>query len=126
MSEEDLHQQPVILVVEDEELICLMAADILEDTGFRVLEAENAHGALNILELRPDVRLLFTDIHMPGSFDGMELARRVHARWPHVRLVLTSGRDAPHGAEIPDDGRFIAKPYDAQQLVGQVQELLLG
>jgi len=126
MSERDLHQQPVILVVEDEELIRLMAADILEDTGFSVLEAENAQGALDILEQRPDVRLLFTDIHMPGSFDGMELARRVHVRWPHVRLVLTSGRGEPRGTEIPDDGRFIVKPYRAEQLVGQVQELMRG
>jgi two-component system, response regulator PdtaR len=126
MSEKELHQQPVILVVEDEELIRLMAVDILENTGFSVLEAEDAQTALSILEARPDVRLLFTDLQMPGALDGMELARRVHERWPNVRLILTSGRSEARRAEIPDDGCFIAKPYWAEQLVGQVQDLLRG
>lgn len=124
MSKKELRQQPVILVVEDEELIRLVAADILEDTGFSVLEAENAQAALNILEARPDVRLLFTDLHMPGALDGMELARLVHERWPNIRLLLTSGRTELCRAEIPDDGRFIAKPYWPEQLVGQVKEAL--
>jgi CheY-like chemotaxis protein len=124
MTETDPHTQPVILVAEDEELIRLWAADVLEENGFSVLEAANAEAAMRVLETRPEVRLLFTDIHMPGAFDGMELARRVHDRWPHVQLVVTSGKIQPRPAEIPDDGRFLAKPYRAEQLVGQVQELL--
>ena len=125
MTETVPHAQLVILVAEDEELIRLWAADVLQESGgFSVLEAANAEAALRVLEARPEVRLLFTDIHMPGAFDGMELARRVHDRWPHVQLVVTSGKIAPRPTEIPDEGRFLAKPYRAEQLVGQVEELL--
>jgi two-component system, response regulator PdtaR len=111
-------------VAEDETLLRALAVDILEDTGFRVIEAGNAIAALSVLETRPDVCLLFTDIGMPGLLDGLELARQVHERWPHVLLILTSGQREPRRAEIPDDGRFIVKPYRAEELVGQVHELL--
>jgi len=124
MTETDPHPQPVVLVAEDEELIRLWAAGVLQENGFSVLEAANAEAALRVLEARPEVRLLFTDIHMPGAFDGMELARRVHDRWPNVLLVVTSGKIEPRTAEIPDESRFLPKPYRAEQLVGQVQELL--
>ena len=116
--------QPLVLVVEDEELLRLYAADLLEAHGFAVLKAENADEALKVLEQRNDVRLLFTDIQMPGALDGMDLARQVHIRWPHVLLVITSGQTAPTRAEIPDDGRFIAKPYRASDLLGQVDNLI--
>jgi len=92
----------VVLVVDDEELLRLHAADLLEEEGFEVIEAPNAEAALQVLASRPDVRLLFTDIHMPGPLDGMDLARRVHERWPHVLLVVTSGRGRPSDDEIPD------------------------
>jgi two-component system, response regulator PdtaR len=116
--------QPLVLVVDDEELLRLHAADLLEDQGYRVIEAENAAAALKVLETHPDVRLLFTDIQMPGKLDGMDLARRVHARWPNVLLVITSGQVRPARAEIPDDGRFVAKPYRASELLGQVNDLM--
>ena len=124
MAETDPHTQPVVLVAEDEELIRLWAADVLQENGFSVVEAANAEAAMRVLETRPEVRLLFTDIHMPGAFDGMELARRVHDRWPHVQLVVTSGKIEPRPDEIPDEGRFLAKPYRAEQLVEQVLEML--
>ena len=124
MAEADHHTRGVILVAEDEDLVRLIATDILEECGFSVIEAENAEEALTVLEARPDVRLLFTDINMPGALNGIELARQVHDRWPHVLLVLTSGQRAPRRADIPDEGRFLAKPYAAEQLVGQVEELL--
>jgi two-component system, response regulator PdtaR len=76
------------------------------------------------MESRRDVRLLFTDIHMPGPLDGMDLARQVHERWPHVLLVVTSGRARPSLDEIPDHGRFVAKPYNAEDLVEQVKDLV--
>jgi two-component system, response regulator PdtaR len=114
----------VILVVEDDELLRLHAAGLLEDHGFRVVEAENADTALKLLETRDDVRLLFTDIQMPGSCNGMDLARQVHARWPNILLVITSGQIKPPQAEIPDDGRFVCKPYRANELLGEVNDLL--
>ena len=101
MTETDPHPQPVVLVAEDEELIRLWAAGVLQENGFSVLEAANAEAAIRVLEARPEVQLLFTDIHMPGAFDGMELARRVHDRWPNVLLVLTSGKIEPRTAEDP-------------------------
>jgi two-component system, response regulator PdtaR len=108
--------KPLILVVEDDELLRLHAADLLEEHGFGVVEAENADAALKLLETRDDVRLLFTDIQMPGSCDGMDLARKVHARWPRILLIITSGQIKPAQAEIPDHGRFVSKPYRAKRL----------
>ena len=124
METHGFNSETSILVVEDETLIRLWAADLLEENGFSVLEAENAERALKILERRPDVKLVFTDVHMPGSLDGMDLAREVHARWPHILLVITSGRERPTPSEIPDDGRFVAKPYCAEELLGHVNDLL--
>jgi CheY-like chemotaxis protein len=124
MDKDAVNSKPAILVVEDETLIRLWAAGLLEENGFSVLEAKDADAALKVLESRPDVKLLFTDVQMPGSLNGMELAREVHARWPHVLLVITSGRERPTRAEIPDDDRFVAKPYNAEELLGQVKDLL--
>jgi two-component system, response regulator PdtaR len=100
---------PVILLVEDEELLRLCAADLLEERGFRVLEASDADEALRTLAERPDVRLLFTDIQMPGALNGMDLARRVHEQCPNVKLLITSGNLKPSTAEIPDHGHFNLK-----------------
>ena len=116
--------EPLILVVEDQEILRLYAADLLEEHGFRVVEAQNAAAALKVLETRNDVRMLFTDIQMPGALDGMDLAREVHQRWPRVLLVITSGQKKPTEAEIPDHGRFVAKPYRAAELLGQVDDMI--
>jgi two-component system, response regulator PdtaR len=116
--------KPVILVVEDNELLRLHAAGLLEDHGFGVVEAENADAALKLLETRDDVRLLFTDIQMPGSCDGMDLARKVHARWPRILLIITSGQIKPAEAEIPDHGHFVGKPYRGKDLLGEVNDML--
>src|SRR5277367_5526302 len=91
-------EQPLVLVVEDEELLRLHAANLLEDHGYRVIEAANAAAALKVLETRNDVRLLFTDIQMPGRIDGMDLARQVHARWPQRPVADHVGpnRAYPH------------------------------
>jgi CheY-like chemotaxis protein len=118
------NEQPLALVVEDETLLRLHAAGLLEEHGFAVLEAANAAEALTVLQSRGDVRLLFTDIQMPGALDGMDLVREVHARWPRVLLVIASGRIKPPQAEIPDDGRFVSKPYGAQELFREVDDLM--
>jgi two-component system, response regulator PdtaR len=115
---------PMALVVDDEALLRLYAAGVLEDHGFKVVEAENAAAALNVLEANSNVRLLFTDIQMPGKLNGMDLAREVHARWPDVLLVITSGQTRPNPADIPDDGRFIEKPYRAADLLSEVDDLM--
>jgi CheY-like chemotaxis protein len=107
---------PVILVVEDEAIIRMNAADMLHDAGFATFEASGPEDALAQFARHPEISVLFTDINMPGGFDGLELARRVHAFRPDVRLIVTSGRGPPRPCELPDDGRFLPKPYDRASL----------
>ncbi len=112
---------PVVMVVEDEPLIRMNAADILEDEGFEVLEAATARAALAILEKRDgDIAALFTDVDMPGDMNGLELAGIVHHRWPHVALVITSGVVRVTGA-LPGDGVFIEKPYSAATTIRMIR-----
>ena len=108
---------PLILLVEDDDTVRLVARDMLEDAGFEVLEADTADAALAVLEGEPGIGTLFTDIDMPGSMDGVALATRVAERWPHIRLVVTSGRTGMRDDDLPDDGRFLLKPYRQTQLV---------
>lgn len=86
----------------------------IEDAGLAYVEAADADEALEILKSRADVGVLFTDVNMPGALDGMDLAKLVHEQWPAIRLVVTSGR--PLEAKVPDDGQFVAKPYDLRRL----------
>ena len=115
---------PTVLVVDDEDLLRFLAADVLEENGYRVIEAADAISALIILQERPGVRVLFTDVNMPGGLDGMDLAREVHKRWPEVRLLVTSGRSHLLKNDIPDDGRFVPKPYTPDSLVDAVSDLV--
>lgn len=112
-----------MLIVDDEPLLRMDAVDILENEGFETLEAKSAQDALVILASRPDVRLVFTDVNMPGM-TGIELAEQVHQRWPNILLIVTSSDRSVKGRCLPDDGRFIAKPYDACELTGKVDDLL--
>ncbi len=116
---------PVVLLVEDEPLVRMTAADGLEEAGFHVLEAANADVALKVLEVRSDeVQVLFTDVDMPGSMDGMALAEEVHARWPHILLLISSGYARQHPDQIPDHGHFVPKPYRASAAVGHICEMM--
>jgi DNA-binding NtrC family response regulator len=115
-----------ILVVEDEALVRMQSTDILEHAGFAVIEATSADQALEILRKHGEVHLLFSGVDMPGSMDGLELARQVHARWPNIRLLLTSGHHRLQEAALPDDGRFIPKPWDQDGLIDKVRETLSG
>jgi two-component system, response regulator PdtaR len=116
---------PVVLIVEDEPLVRMTAADELEEAGFHVMEAANADVALAVLEVRSEeVQVLFTDVHMPGSMDGIALAEQVHRRWPHIRLLISSGYARPHLNEIPDRGQFVPKPYIGATLVRHIAEMM--
>ena len=114
---------PVVLVVEDEWLLRLVAVELVEDAGFQALSAASADEALSILETRGDVWLLFTDVQMPGSMDGLSLAHAVRDRWPPVELIVTSGQRHIQAEDLPDRGRFIAKPYDREMLSQAFQEM---
>jgi len=113
-----------VLVVEDDALVRMHGMDILEDAGFNVLEASNADDALVILTGGAEVHLLLSDVDMPGSIDGVGLARVVHERWPEVHLLLTSGHHRLADADLPPAGRFIRKPWTADGLLGQVRALV--
>ena len=117
-------QQPLVLVVEDEPFVRMVATEGLEDAGFEVIEAASADDALRILSSRDDVGVLFTDINMPGSCDGVELARLVHERWPALRIVITSGKEHLRASEIPDEGRFVPKPYWPGQIADVIEEMI--
>ena len=101
-----------VLIVEDEPLVRFCAVQTVEEAGFAVIEAANADEAIAILESRRDIRVVFTDIHMPGSMDGLKLAHAVRDRWPPIKIIVTSGRDRIGPRDLPDGGRFFAKPYD--------------
>jgi CheY-like chemotaxis protein len=113
-----------VLVVEDEILIRMAIADQIADSGFTVYEAGNADQAIRMLEAHPDIGLLFTDIDMPGSMDGLKLARAVRDRWPPVKIVLTSGHIKIGQEELPVDGQFISKPYDSDKIVSTFKGML--
>src|ERR1700712_2021858 len=112
----DEGKRPVVLVVEDEFLLRMDAVDIITAAGFEVLEASNADQAIEILEARFDITVVFTDIQMPGSMDGLKLARAVRGRWPPIKIVATSGRVNVAETDLPDGGRFLPKPYSPDQL----------
>ena len=114
----------MILVVDDEALLRMHAADVLEEAGYRVVEAADGDSALRALEQQPEIRVLFTDVQMPGDFDGLALAERVHGRWPHVLLLVTPANQTLADEDLPDDGRFVAKPYDAEKIVRRVTGLI--
>ena len=115
---------PVVLVVEDEMVLRMRAVDIVEDAGFVPIEAVSADQAMEILESRDDISLLFTDIQMPGSMDGLKLAHAAHTRWPHIKIVLVSGQIAVTDADKPTDSKFFPKPLEIQQMILELQEMV--
>jgi CheY-like chemotaxis protein len=119
-----MDEKTVVLVVEDEILIRMEAVQMLEDAGFSVVEASNAQEATAILESRTDVRAVFTDVNMPGTLDGMRLARMVWGRWPPIHLIVTSGLVSPGPEDLPPGGRFIRKPYSPAHVIATIRELL--
>ena len=116
-------KRPVVLIVEDELLLRMDAAEVIQSGGFEVLEAANADDAIEILEARPDITVVFTDIQMPGSMDGLKLARAVRGRWPPIKIVATSGLVDVGEKDLPEGGRFLPKPYHARQLAALLREL---
>ena len=113
---------PAVLIVEDEPLVRLSAVKVIEDAGFEVIEAANADEAIRILENRSDIRVVFTDIHMPGSMDGLKLAHAVRDRWPPIKIIVTSGHDQVTEQDLPEGGCFFAKPYDPIQITNTLHE----
>lgn len=116
-------RRPVVLIVEDELLLRISAAEMVADAGFEVVEAGNADEAIAILEARPDIHIVFTDIQMPGSMDGLKLARFVRDGWPPVKRVATSGLLTISEGDLPEGGLFIGKPYTAARIAEVLRSL---
>jgi len=116
-------KRPVVLIVEDELLVRMHAMDIVRDVGFDVVEAQNADEAIAILESRLDITVVFTDVQMPGSMDGIKLAAAVRDRWPPIHIVATSGLSNVTEDHLPRGSRFLPKPYSAGEVVGALSEL---
>jgi two-component sensor histidine kinase/CheY-like chemotaxis protein len=115
---------PNVLIVEDEMLLRMRAVAIVEDAGFTPIEAVNADDALAILESRTDIELLFTDIQMPGSMDGLKLAYAVRERWPLIKIILVSGQLTLTDADKPIDSRFYGKPLDVKHMIAELQDMM--
>lgn len=112
-----------ILIVEDDAFVRVLGVGMLVDAGFRVIEAVDGDKALELLAADSDVQLLFTDINLPGTIDGLALARQVHDRWPHIGIIIASARPMPQLRELPAGSHFHRKPYDAEAVVRHAREL---
>jgi CheY-like chemotaxis protein len=119
-----VHNGCAILIVEDSGVIRLGAVDMAEREGFLVFEAANADDAIAILEAHPEIRLVFTDIEMPGSMDGLKLAHYISLRWPPIRLIVVSGQMLCEQAALPEGGLFFPKPYRQSEITTAMRSLL--
>ena len=112
---------PVILIVEDELLLRMDSAEVIEKAGLEVIQAANADEAIAILTARPDIHVVFTDIQMPGSMDGLKLARFVRNRWPPIKIVATSGHVRVEDDDLPAGSVFLPKPYRGAEVVAALR-----
>jgi CheY-like chemotaxis protein len=117
-------QRPAVLIVEDEPLLRIHAAGIVEEAGFIAVEANNADEAVRILESRNDIVLLFTDVQMPGTMDGLKLAHAVRNRWPPIKIVIVSGHLQVAQYDLPRDSRFFGKPFETTKMIAELRALI--
>lgn len=118
------HPRPIVLVVEDEPLLRFHAVDLIEAAGFDTVEAVSADQAIEILMARMDIRIVFTDIDMPGSMNGLKLAAAVRNRWPPIEIIITSGYATLRPEDIPERGLFFTKPYNDNELIGALRKFV--
>ncbi|WP_407523819.1 response regulator [Methylobacterium oryzisoli] len=116
-------KRQIVLVVEDEPILRMMAVDLVEDAGFEAVEAAGADEAIRILESRLDIRIVFSDIDMPRGMDGMRLAACIRERWPPIEIILTSGYHEAKDVVLPTRGVFFAKPYRHKDVVATLHRM---
>lgn len=128
VGEQDLaagnKMKPILLVVEDEMLVRMDFADLAQAAGFETVEASSADEAIGVLHSRDDIRVVFTDIRMPGTMDGIALAHYVRDRWPPTIIVICSGNEPPSAEALPREARFVSKPcsgHRAEQLLETIR-----
>jgi len=113
----------VVLVVEDDPLISMSTADMIEEAGYEVVEAANADEAIRVLEARADISVVFTDVYMPGSMNGLRLAAFIRSRWPPIHLIVTSAYFDSQYGDLPERGEFFAKPYVYEEVIATIERL---
>ena len=114
----------VVLVVEDNPLILMTALDLVTTIGFEGVGAASADEAIAILEARSDIRLVFTDVEMPGTINGLKLAHYIRDRWPPIHLIVASGKAILEESQIPIGASFFSKPYDNNRIVEEMTRML--
>jgi DNA-binding NtrC family response regulator len=114
----------VVLVVEDEMMLRMKVVDMVEDAGYVPVEAVDADEAMTILQSRSDIALMLTDVQMPGSMNGLQLAYAVHERWPPIKIILASGHLKLSGSDIPLNSRFFGKPLQSDEVIAEMREML--
>ncbi|MBS9477131.1 response regulator [Ancylobacter radicis] len=114
----------VVLVVDDSAIIRLSAVDLIESAGYLALEAGCADDAIQILESRTDIDLVFTDVQMPGTMDGIKLCHYIRKRWPPLKLIVASGEAIIEESNLPDGSRFFAKPYNDNAIADAIGRML--
>jgi CheY-like chemotaxis protein len=114
----------VVLVVEDSTIIRMGAVDLVRSVGYEALEACDAEGAIRILASRDDIDLVFTDVQMPGTMDGIKLSHYIRDRWPPVKLIVASGATILEESSLPGGSRFFSKPYDDHTITDAMARLL--
>ena len=102
-------------------ILRINAIDMVEEAGFEALEAADATEALRILDARPDIRIVFTDINLPRGIDGMRLAALIRDRWPPIEIILTSGHIDTSNVDLPTRSLFFSKPYDEKRVVAAMR-----
>jgi CheY-like chemotaxis protein len=126
MQNHQVEGRPIVLVVEDEPILMMDVVDMLEDEGFDVIEATNAAEAVKILETRTDVSATVTDIEMPGSMDGLMLAKLIRKRWPPIAIIVTSGRVKVEDGDLPEGSVFYTKPFRTGQIAGKLRNMIVA
>lgn len=116
----------VVLVVEDSTIIRMGAVDLVLAAGYEALQASDADEAIAVLESRGDVDLVFTDVQMPGTMDGIRLSHYIRDRWPPVKLIVASGAAILAESSLPAGSSFFSKPYDDDTIIQAMARLLSG
>lgn len=119
----DTPKPPAILVVEDMAIIRMDAVATIEEAGFRTYEAASADEGIRLLEQHTDIAVLFTDVDMPGTMNGLALAHYARNRWPPVEIIVASGAMSLDKGALPARAHFFAKPYPMQHIIAVLQRL---
>ena len=114
-----------VLIVEDEPLLRMEAVDFLQEEGFLVIESQNGEHASTVIARHSHIHVLFTDVHLGGPLNGIQLAHLARRRWPAIAILIVSGRDLPNQKDMPSGSRFLPKPYSSEVVVQHLRELVL-